>query len=327
MVFDNDCQPRDLADARVAPRWRGEDTWKTEQGGKRFTLDGGTEVAWLRYQHLVPAEDRKSARESLITNFLGFNTGKTGHFGRPVEDWVGDLMLECDLTVDGSSGEVWLELSRGVDRFQARIDLSSGECNLVRLQGTLKPDPMDNRALKLTDVKETVLDTQPTKLKAGKHHVRFANYDERLTLWVNDELPFGPGKEYDAPTQQGPTQENDLKQPVSIGVKGGKVQVEHLRVWRDTYFTTSPQGMSDVQRPNVFDEKERANFWSDPAAWEPLRQLPVRTYAVQPGHYFVLGDNSTQSSDSRGWGLVPEANIRGPVPLIYYPFARAGRVR
>ncbi len=34
---------------------------------------------------------------------------------------------------------------------------------------------------------------------------------------------------------------------------------------------------------------------------------------VPPGHYFVLGDNSLDSFDSRGWGFVPFENIRGKV--------------
>ena len=35
--------------------------------------------------------------------------------------------------------------------------------------------------------------------------------------------------------------------------------------------------------------------------------------------YYVLGDNRTHSNDSRSWGPVPEANLRGKVWMVYWP--------
>jgi len=36
--------------------------------------------------------------------------------------------------------------------------------------------------------------------------------------------------------------------------------------------------------------------------------------------YWAMGDNSANSSDSRNWGVVPEANIVGRAAFVYYPF-------
>jgi signal peptidase I len=47
---------------------------------------------------------------------------------------------------------------------------------------------------------------------------------------------------------------------------------------------------------------------------------------VEPGCYFVLGDNRPRSSDSREFGLVPERYVRGRVDLRLWPLGRAGLI-
>jgi signal peptidase I len=41
---------------------------------------------------------------------------------------------------------------------------------------------------------------------------------------------------------------------------------------------------------------------------------------VEPGHYFLMGDNRSNSEDSRRWGQVPEALIKGRALLIWWSY-------
>jgi signal peptidase I len=49
----------------------------------------------------------------------------------------------------------------------------------------------------------------------------------------------------------------------------------------------------------------------------PARKIP-------PGRYFFMGDNRSQSCDSREWGAVPRKNIIGEVFFVYWPPNRIG---
>jgi signal peptidase I len=279
-VYDNDFQASDLS----TPRWYAPQGWKSDdaQFPRRFTAEPtGDSVNWLRYRNLLRNSNGElDPKPQRIEDFLGYNVD------RPGTRWVGDLIIETEVKLDKAAkgDELWLELARGVDRFQARFNLENGNCTLVRLT---KPGNQ-----------EQVLAQKDTTLKApGTYKVRFANVDERLTLWINDAMPFGDGQIYDPPKVQGydtdadDAKNNDLN-PVAIGVKGAPgLSVAHLKLSRDTYYGTYVSGESDFA-----------------------------TFYVQPKHYLCLGDNSMQSKDGRDWGLVPDRLLLGRALMVYFPF-------
>ncbi len=47
--------------------------------------------------------------------------------------------------------------------------------------------------------------------------------------------------------------------------------------------------------------------------------IPGHQVAVPEHNYFVMGDNSPESADSRYWGFVPEKDVVGRPLFIYYP--------
>lgn len=63
---------------------------------------------------------------------------------------------------------------------------------------------------------------------------------------------------------------------------------------------------------------------------EPYLQQPTNSsYAarmVEPGHYFVMGDNRNNSSDSRSFGPISFNSIVGRAWLVYWPPADWGAV-
>jgi signal peptidase I len=74
---------------------------------------------------------------------------------------------------------------------------------------------------------------------------------------------------------------------------------------------------------------------SEPAALPYVKQFPLRENCiynnngvmctVPPGNYFMMGDNRDNSSDSRVWGFVPEANIVGKAFFIWFNFSELRR--
>jgi signal peptidase I len=91
-----------------------------------------------------------------------------------------------------------------------------------------------------------------------------------------------------------------------IGLPGETVEVRIVR----------GDGVVYINGRKLEEPYLRTDRLSQSAATHPTK-LP-------PGEYFMLGDNRSQSCDSRVWGSVPERNLVGPVVAFYWPLDRFG---
>lgn len=336
IVYDNDHQSKNLIAAGKDPRWQPLDAgagWKPNdaKAPKQFAHSGG-ELGWVRYQHLVPevrgdtagwrgSADGLALSPRLITNLMGYNAGIQERQGQRhldgSDEWVGDLMLECTATV-AEGGSVVLQLSKGDHSYRAEFE--GGKVRLKMFPNEeIGPDGVKRKAAQPPNVPvgddSYTQATQSSGVKAGTaHRLRFANVDCRLRVWVDDKpIDFGGKADYAPPyvaakegTSAPPWSEADVQRPACIGASGAAV-VSGLQLWRDTHYTHT-----------------RGSFVYDRFT---NNRNDVSTYFVQPGHYLCMGDNSSQSSDGRMWGLVPERLMLGRAVFTFWPFERVGFIR
>jgi len=134
-------------------------------------------------------------------------------------------------------------------------------------------------------------------LRAGERHtVRFSNIDLRLRLRIDDEDLYTQDL---APIVQGSAAER--RTGASFGVRGGGIRIHDVRLYRDVYYTSQGQCAVDVPVLIPGDGADR--------------------------RFFVLGDNSVKSKDSRCWGdpheaTIPFDHLIGVPVAIFWPPAR-----
>ena len=75
-----------------------------------------------------------------------------------------------------------------------------------------------------------------------------------------------------------------------------------------------------LEEPRIFHADDRV--WPDDPAMpdSSRRRDQSRPFTVPPDSYFALGDNRDNSYDSRFWGPVPAANLKGRAMFVYWSF-------
>lgn len=148
-----------------------------------------------------------------------------------------------------------------------------------------------------------------------------------------------------------------------VGLPGETIEIREEKIWADGREVATPE-MKGVHYQNVDFLPNNEPVWGmtgqrftvpargmeislDPETrqhWEELvrhdgRRLEIKngvvyvdgqprsSYVLGQDYYYVLGDNSSNSRDSRYWGFVPEKFLQGNVVFKYWPPRRWGFVR
>jgi signal peptidase I len=199
------------------------------------------------------------------------------------ENLVGDLMFEAKLNCGAGLRDLAVRIDSGGDRFVVALPIGGAGTVEVRRAGRLLP------SLKARPEGRTVLAAAGTR----PIHLEASVIDRRLQVAVDGVLLFDP-LDYDDPAVFPYTSES----PVALGVRGGSVIVSDLKVYRDVHYTSVLAGAP--RRPFGVDSP----------------------YLLGADEFFVLGDNSPVSNDSRFWAaspVVPGDLFLGKPFLVHLP--------
>lgn len=97
-----------------------------------------------------------------------------------------------------------------------------------------------------------------------------------------------------------------------IGLPGETVRYEDDRL----YINDQPIEEPFLDQLKNKDRKNTANF--------TLNEIPGNAERVPEDHVFVLGDNRSNSTDSRHLGFIPMDQIIGIANVTYWPFENIG---
>ncbi|MFQ6036355.1 MAG: S26 family signal peptidase, partial [Sedimentisphaerales bacterium] len=204
-----------------------------------------------------------------------------------------DLMVRFYADSSNRQGRIGMELSKYGTDYRAWVDLTG--------QMVIAKDEQGKMTIELK--------RKPIHPPAAGRPtlVRFANIDHQLIFeFGSEKLTYDMGSE---PGDAGPIKTNIQPQVKIFGA--GKLTLSHIALFRDIHYTRYRLG--DNRRPG--------------------RATQDNSFTLAEDEFFVLGDNSPNSEDSRWWdrpgmannglsyreGVVPRDYLVGKALFVYWP--------
>lgn len=106
-----------------------------------------------------------------------------------------------------------------------------------------------------------------------------------------------------------------------IGLPGDTIRMERFTVF------VRPAGETQFSSEFELSSREYETLTGPlPDGWRGNDPFggSMKEMTLEAGEYFVMGDNRVAALDSRHWGSLDEASLRGRVFLRYWPLGRAG---
>ena len=215
---------------------------------------------------------------------------------------VGDLRLAFRFTHTGGAGNLTCELKKTkTETIEIEVEDTEGtkseKTNHEAIYTFVVPlgKPGEVATILCSDGK--VAKAAKPFAPTGEHLIEFSAIDARATIRIDGEVlavfeNTDPKQSSAKHVSRMPTSRSSAK----FGAAGCDVSARDVRIWRDIYYTSVR-----LDRPSYAVGRE---------------------FKLGEGEYFMMGDNSPSSFDSRSWGVVKESSLIGSAFFVFWPLHR-----